>query len=185
MIIKYGCVILRAVEKKDFDLLFYLINAPEIECKTVGWHYPISEMSQKQWMEEFKCSGQSIKLMIELTNSNTIGMVMLDDIDWKNRTAEFSCKMSAPLEKRIKGDMLDAVNAILKYAFDELGMNCIYAKILEENIFSQKLCRKAGFVDEGILRKRAYKSGRFISLVSLSILRNEFIEREKLQENGS
>ncbi len=41
MNIEYGCVKLRAIEKKDFDLLFYLINSPEIESKTVGWHFPI------------------------------------------------------------------------------------------------------------------------------------------------
>ena len=28
MIVKYGCVKLRAIEDKDFDLLFYMIFAP-------------------------------------------------------------------------------------------------------------------------------------------------------------
>lgn len=34
MIIKYGCVKLRAVEEKDFELLLNMINAPEIENMT-------------------------------------------------------------------------------------------------------------------------------------------------------
>ena len=42
MIVKYGCVKLRAIEDKDFDLLFYMINAPEIENNLVGWNFPVS-----------------------------------------------------------------------------------------------------------------------------------------------
>lgn len=184
MIIRYGCVKLRAIEEKDFDLLFYLINAPEIENSIVGWNFPVSIRAQKQWMEDFKNSLSSIKFMIELINSNTIGMVMLDNIDWKNRTAEFGCKMNAIPKERIKGDMYDAVRGMLKYAFDELGMECIYGRILEENILSRKLCKKAGFLEEGILRKRIYKSGRFHNLISISILKEDFNKKELLLKIG-
>lgn len=184
MIIEYGCVYLRAIEERDFDLLLYLINAPEIENKTVGWNFPISSMAQKQWMKDYKNSLNSIKFMIELRNSKTIGMVMLEKIDWKNRTAEFGCKMKAEPEDRMKGDMLDAVKGMLKYAFDELGMNCIHGVILEDNIFSRKLCKRAGFVEEGILKKRIYKKGEFKNLVSISVLKEEFDKREILNING-
>ncbi len=179
MIIEYGCVKLRAIEKEDFELLFYLINAPEIECKTVGWHFPVSRMAQRQWIDDFKCSDKSIKLMIELVNSKTIGMIMLDEIDWKNRTATFGCKISAKPEERIKGDALDAVKGILKYAFDEMGMNCIHAEILDDNFFSQKLCKRGGFIEEGVLRKRIYKKGEFKNLIVLSVLKEEFDKGQK------
>lgn len=184
MIIEYGCVKLRAIEKEDFELLFYLINAPEIECKTVGWHFPVSRMAQRQWIDDFKCSDKSIKLMIELVNSKTIGMIMLDEIDWKNRTATFGCKISAKPQDRIKGDVLDATKGILKYAFHEMGMNSIHAEILEDNFFSQKLCRRVGLVEEGILRKRIYKRGKFKNLIVLSVLKEEFEEKENLGLDG-
>ena len=184
MIVKYGCVKLRAIEDKDFDLLFYMINAPEIENNLVGWNFPVCIRAQKQWMEDFKNSLYSIKFMIELINSNTIGMVMLENIDWKNRTAEFGCKMSALPQDRIKGDMTDAVNGMLKYAFGELGMECVYGYILEDNALSRKLCKRAGFIEEGILRRRVYKSGRFHDLVSISILKDDFNKKELLQTSG-
>lgn len=175
MYIEYGCVRLRAIEKKDIELLLYLINAPELENKTVGWHFPISCITQEHWMENFQNSDQSIKLMIELKNSKTIGMVMLEKLDWKNRTASIGCKISSLSTDRIKNDTLDAVKGILKYAFDELGMNCIYGEILEDNIFSRKLCKRAGFIEEGILRNRIYKNGKFKNLVSVSIIKEEFV----------
>ena len=184
MIIEYGCVKLRAVEKEDFDLLFYLINSPKIENSVIGWNFPISRMTHMHWIETFKNTMQSIKLMIELTNSKTIGMMTLDQIDWKNRTAELGCKTSAALEDRIKGDTLDAVNGMLKYAFDELGMNCITASTQENNLPALKLLRKAGFVEEGLLRNRLYKSGRFINIISTSMLKEEFTQRELLKTPG-
>lgn len=178
MVIEYGCVRLRAVEKEDFDLLFYLINSPKIENTVMGWNFPISRMAHTQWLETFKNTMQCIRLMIELTNSKTIGMMILNQIDWKNRTAELGCKTFASLEDRIKGDTLDAVNGMLKFAFDELGMNCITAPTQETNLPALNLLRKAGFVEEGILRNRLYKSGKFINVISTSMLREEFVQRE-------
>lgn len=178
MVIKNGCVTLRAIEERDTDLLFYLINDSEIESCTVGWNFPISYLEHKQWMEGFKNSIKSIKLMIELENSKTIGMIMLENLDWKNRTAEIGYKISAPPGNRIKGDMTDAVRGMLKYAFNELGFNCINTVILENNMPSRNLCKRVGFVEEGILRKRVYKEGEFKNLISVSILKEEFLKDE-------
>lgn len=179
MIINYGCAKLRAIEKEDFDLLFYLINAPEIEDMTGGWCFPVSRMAQEQWIDSFHNTKENIKLMIELTNHKTIGMIMLTGIDWKNRNALLEYKMSAPAEDRMKGDMLDAVTGMLKYAFEELGLHCITALVLEENKFSLKLCRRAGFIEEGILRDRVYKKGTYKNQIILSLLKDEFYKGEK------
>lgn len=181
MNIKYGCTTLRAIEKTDFQLLFYLINAPEIEYRTVGWSFPISESTQERWIEKFENSNQSIKLMIELSNGETIGVVMLEDIDWKNRTVSFGCKVIASSKSRMKGDVRDAVKGIITYAFNELGMNCIHGVLQEDNIFSRKLCKKLGFLEEGILRKRVYKGGKYKNLISVSLLKEEFDRRECLK----
>ncbi len=178
MNIKYGCVTLRAIEKTDFELLLYLINAPEVEYRTVGWNFPISKLAQERWIERFENSSCSVKLMIELPNLKTIGIVMLEDIDWKNRTASFGCKINPLSEDRMKGDVQDAIKGILNYAFNELGLNCIYGVLQEDNIFSRKLCRRLGFVEEGILRKRVYKGGKYKNLISVSLLKEEFRIKE-------
>ena len=181
MIIKYGCVTLRAIEKRDFELLFYLINAPEIEHRTVGWSYPVSKSAEERWIENFENSNHSIKLMIELPDAKTIGMVMLEEIDWKNRTASFGCKINPLSKKRRKGDVQDAVKGIITYAFNELGMNCIHGTLQTDNLFSRKLCRRLGFVEEGILRKRVYKNGKYKDLISVSLLKEEFEIKECLE----
>lgn len=180
MIIKNGCVTLRAVEETDFDLLFCLINEPGIENMTVGFHLPISSAEQKKWMQNYSNTMTDIRLMIELDNGNTIGMVMLNDIDYKNGSAAIGYKISASPQDRIRGDMRDAIAGMLNYAFNELRLNCVISAVLDYNVFSLKLMKKMHFTQEGILRKRIYKNGEFHDLITFSILRSEFEEYKNI-----
>ena len=174
MIIKYGCAILRPIEERDFELLHFMINDPEIEYRTVGWSWPISETQQHDYIRNFKNNDSHIKLMIELTNGKTIGMMSVDDIDWKNRTASWGIKISATFEDRIKGDTRDAIIGLLDYLFNELGMNCLHTRTLEDNIFSLKMKRYIPHHIEAVLRERVFKNGVYKNLVVDSTLRDEF-----------
>lgn len=58
-----------------------------------------------------------------------------------------------------KGYMLEAVEKIVDYGFDELNLTRIGAVIFVENEPSSTLIRKAGFVEEGILKKYIYQNG--------------------------
>lgn len=176
MVIKNGCATLRAVEEKDFELLFYFINAPEIEYMTEGFHLPISSAEQKEWMKNYHNTKEDIRLMIELNNEKTIGMIMLNDIDYINGTASISYKISAPPQDRIKGDIRDAIEGMLNFAFNDLRLNCVISGILDYNVFSLKLVRKMNFTQEGILRKRVYKNGEYHDQIMFSILKSEFEE---------
>jgi RimJ/RimL family protein N-acetyltransferase len=166
---------LRAIEEKDFDLLFNMMNDPEIESLTGGWSLPISSTNQREWMSSYKNSNKEIRVIIELKNGTTIGMLALTNIDWKNRTAIIHTKINNSQEGRIKGDTIDAMQGFLRYAFLELGLNCITGAVLIEHTFSRKMTKKLGFKEEGLLRQRIYKDGIFHDQIPLSILRDEFI----------
>ena len=175
MIIKNGCVTLRAIEEKDFNLLFFLINDPHIEEMTGGWHVATSTLEQKNWIANYHNTKENIRLMIELDNQNTIGMVSLTDIDWKNRSCEINYKIHAKKEERLPGDITDALEGLIKYAFLELGLNCIEALILEYNIPSINLIQKMHFQQEGILRQRIFKNGNFNNQICYSLLKDDYI----------
>lgn len=173
MNIFYGCVKLRAMERKDLPLLMELINDPEIEYMAGGESFPVSEEGQLRWFEHY--DGQKeLRCMIELSNGTTIGTIGLSNMDYRNRTAEIFYKIDRNIENRIKGDIYDAINGVLTYGFDELNMNCIYAQVLEYNIRSQKVLEKCGFKQDGVLRQRKYKRGAYHDLVVYSILQSEY-----------
>ncbi len=179
MIIKNGCVTLRAIEKKDSDLLLRMINSPEIERAVGGFSLPVNEAQQKEWIENYRNTEKQIRLMIELDNGAVIGIIMLYDINMKNGTAEIGYKTQADKEVRIKGDMDDAVQGVLNYAFEELRLNCVVAHTLTDNERSERLLLRNGFVEEGILRQRVYQSGSYTDMKVFSVLQSEYKERDK------
>ncbi|HOJ79009.1 MAG TPA: GNAT family protein [Bacillota bacterium] len=56
-----------------------------------------------------------------------------------------------------KGLMTLLIKTITEYAFHELGLIRIYAKVFENNIGSQKVLEKAGYIKEGYFRKAIIK----------------------------
>lgn len=173
MLIKNGCVTLRAIEERDFDLLFAMMNDPGIEKSLGNFSLPVSEGQQREWMRTFRNTEEQVRLMIELSNGRTIGVIMLYDIDMKNGTAEVGYKVGVPREDRMPGDMAQALKAMLDYAFYELRLNCVAARALEGNEASGKLLERAHFRKEGILRQRVYQSGGYCDMGTFSLLKSE------------
>jgi len=170
-------VILRAIEERDNEILHEMINSPQMERATMGWAFPVSIHGQAQWLKNHTSSPipNAIKCIVEtIEGKQAIGLMSLTDIDYKNGTAQSSGKISMGTQG--KGYGADAHKAMFRYAFDELRLNCIYAQILEDNEASLKMCDRMGFKREGILRQRVYKQGKYLNAVSLSLLKDEFID---------
>lgn len=174
MIIKHGCVTLRAIEEKDSDILFRMINSSEIEKALGSFSLPVNEAQQREWIANYRNTEKQIRWMIELDNEAVIGVIMLYDIDMKNGTAEVGYKIMADKEVRMQGDMDDAMQGVLKYAFEELRLNCVTAHALADNVRSERLLERNGFVQEGLLRQRVYQSGAYVDMKVFSILQGEF-----------
>ena len=173
MIIDNGTVILRAIEEKDLIFLQEMLNDPGIEKMTGGSCFPVSYDRQKRWYESYD-QQKELRCMIEIKGGATIGCIMLTNIDWKNRTAELSQKTKATREQRVEHDLWDAMMGFLNYAFNELGLNCIYGTVLEYNLLSRKLAQKCGLKEEGILRERIFKNGKYHNVIANSVIKADF-----------
>ncbi len=162
-------IILRAIELTDKDVLFTIINDGETEYLLGGWCFPVSKLNQEEWMKSLKVDDHTLRCMADDKYSNTvIGYIALSDIDYKNGTAEIHIKIGN--ENRGQGYGTDMVNTLVNYAFKELRLHCIYARINEYNIASQKLFQKCGFANEGCLRSRIFKNGKYHDVFIYSII---------------
>lgn len=172
MLIKYKDVTLRAIEEEDLGLLREMINDPEIEKMTGGGGLPVSRKDQKEWYEHL--NKRDIRLIIDTEVLSAIGTVMLTDIDYCNSSAQCHIKLITNAQVRNKGYGTKAIYALVQHAFLYLNLHCIYSQILDYNIASQKAFAKCGFKQEGILRSRVYKNGKYHDVTMWSVLKDEF-----------
>lgn len=73
-----------------------------------------------------------------------------------------------------QGIMTEVLSAVIKYGFNELGLNRIEALIDPENISSRRLLIKSGLNEEGLLKEYFYEKKRFVDAVIFSTLKKEY-----------
>lgn len=168
-------VILRAVEKKDSNLLLSLINSPELEYWVVGNSLPVSSIQQNAWIDNVSNSRTDIRLIVENEAEISVGFANIVQIDYVNRSAVHGVKFSK--EHRGAGYAKDTVMAVMKYAFDTLNLNRLESTILEYNQPSVNLYTKAcGWRIEGVKKSAVYKNGKYNDLIMIAITKEDYID---------
>ncbi len=173
-------VVLRAVEKEDCELIREMFNDPELEDVVVGWALPLSKYAQEKWFENHYNDNHNLRFIIETEEDGAVGVATLTEINWKDKRATHGIKL-ANKERRSKGIGTDAVMAIMRYAFDELGLNRLDGGWFEDNIPSINLYTKCGWKPEGRRREFIYKHGTYRDLIPAGILASDY--RNLVKEN--
>ena len=161
-------------QEDDKSLLEVLSDADTCEYLT---HNAISDIENIKrmisGMQRFFDEKQRIRWGIAQKSDNTIiGHCGFFDIDRFNGCAEISYCLKRGLWGQ--GLMTEAVDAMLRFGFEEYGLNRIVAKVIKGNAGSIKVLQKLGFVEEGILRESLYKNGQYHDLIVFSVLKSEY-----------
>lgn len=167
-------IVLRAIFEEDAQFLYNMINDPDTEKMLGGSSFPVSIAAQQNWIRRQSGNSEVLRCIIADRCQEEVGLgtVILSDIDQKNGSAQVHIKLGVENCCR-KGYGTEALNTIVKYAFDEMRLHCIYADVLEYNNASQKLFEKCGFRRDGLLRERIYKGGKYVNVVTFSRLNED------------
>lgn len=68
----------------------------------------------------------------------------------------------------------EALEAVIKYGFEQLNLQRIQALIEPPNNSSQKLVERNGFIKEGLLRNYEFTCGKFDDLFMYSLIKQDF-----------
>ncbi len=101
-----------------------------------------------------------------------IGTVGFTTVDFQNNKAEIGYVLSP--EYHHMGLASEAVERILRFAFDKVCFERLEAHIMEENIPSRKLAEKHGFTLDGIMKKYLFVKGEYKNICIYSLLREDF-----------
>ena len=93
-------------------------------------------------------------------SGEVIGEIGLIGISWHNRRAGVSIVV-LPRSRRA-GVGREAIELLVGWAQDELGLHRIEVHTLPENTPMQHLAEASGFTREGILRDYGFERGRFV-----------------------
>jgi len=172
---------LRALTRSDITSTLHWHNNEDIKNLYSGHPFPVNIEMEEKWYEKLLTSNFPTTVFgIEIIDTNElIGILSLKNINLINRDAELAIYIGADNAKG-KGFSKEATLLILNFAFNNLGLNRIYLKVLETNHIANKLYKKCGFIEEGKFRESVFKKGKFCNEIIMSILKNDYLIRNGL-----
>ena len=170
---------LRELERADLERINMWRNDPYlIACLGAPYRY-INEDVDQQWYDQYlRTRGNSVRCAIVDERDMILGLISLLDIDSINRSAELHIMIGGK-ENRGRGVGTFAVKAMIEHAFMNLNLRRIELEVLETNLAAIRLYEKTGFVREGMKRQANYKNGKYVSLIFMGLLRDEYTENVK------
>lgn len=167
---------LRAVEREDLPRFATWLNDHEVTAG-LTLHLPLCIDDEQDWYEGMrKGPAEERPLAIDARLDDGwqhIGNCGLHGIVWRVREAEVGIFIG---EKDYwnQGYGSEAMRLILKHGFETLNLNRIFLRVYANNPRAIRSYEKVGFVHEGIMRQSAFKDGKYIDVVFMSILRSEW-----------
>jgi [ribosomal protein S5]-alanine N-acetyltransferase len=174
-LIRTDRLLLRPFAFADAPEVQRLAGAYEIADTTISVPHPYQLNDAIDWIEKQPrdfAAGRAVRFAIRLLPKETlIGAIELHDIDREHAQAELGYWIDQ--QRWGKGYATEAGTPVVRYGFDVLGLNRIYAHHLVRNVASGEVLRKLGMRQEGVLRQRVRKWGRFEDVVLCAVLRRD------------
>ena len=101
-----------------------------------------------------------------------IGSIGADNVDRQNKNVMIGYWLGKKYWHQ--GFCGEAVNLFLKFLFEKIKVNMVYAYAMKPNVASQKLLLKCGFRYDGKIRQRYLRKGKYLDSLCYTILKKEF-----------
>lgn len=166
----------RAVEREDLPRFVAWLNDPEV-LQGLLLYLPLSLNDEENWYESMmKRPTDEHPMVIEIQQADEwlpIGNCGFVKIDWRNRSGEIGIFIG---EKRLwnQGYGTDAMRLLLQHGFHTLNLNRIALDVYNTNLRAVRSYEKAGFVHEGRKRQAIFKGGKYLDILQMSVLREEW-----------
>lgn len=166
---------LRAVTLDDLPTLLEFRNRPEYRQYFREYRELNLEM-QRRWFETTVNNDNSVRMfsIVELSTGRLLGACGLCYIDWLSRSADFSIYIGADnlyIDRRFAPD---CGSVLLRYGFEELGLNRVWAEIYDIDAAKKELFDTLGFTLESQQSEHHWTQGRWVDSLFYGLLSREF-----------
>lgn len=182
MTLKEMEIYLAQPEKSDLPRLRELLNYGFKQFLDEWREFSKEDMDN--WLEEFQQDDVSfaIRGSKDVYKDFIVGLSALRQIDWIAGHAELFFLMvdkdghratmhNRPATKK-------ALEQVLGFAFDELGLNKVWIEVYEHNNIKAVL-EEFGFVAEGVRKQSIFKNGKFLDSIICSLMVAEWTDNDR------
>ena len=167
---------LRPLEHSDTSAIQKAADTREIADTMISLPHPFpigkAELYVARQQAEVE-AGRSATFTIEQKAEGWFyGLIEVRNIDSEHSQGELSFWLTVSAWGR--GYMSEVVQPVVRYGFEVLGLNRLYAYHMLRNPVSGHVLEKNGFKQEGLLRQRVRKWGQFEDVALWAILRQEW-----------
>jgi len=162
-----------AVEKQELLNNYIWGNDPEL-IRLAGMNpFPKSFAEIDKWYEQVVANPNGKVFAVKTCDSEYIGNIEVSAIDWRIGKGEIGIFLG-DRRYRGKGYGEDALRLLTSFAFDELRLHRLSARVLAYNTKAQKLYERCGFRREGRERDGFFLGGKYEDVLHYGLLEPEY-----------
>ncbi len=166
-------VYLAPLRDEDLPLLFTWINDRDTALWNAPYH-PVSEGDHRSWSGTVAAAADRVFFVIKRKDGDrTVGACQLHSIHPVHRSAELQIRIGEAAD-RGQGFGTEAVRLLLEFAFRDLNLQRVQLHVFATNASAIRVYEKTGFAREGTLRQAAHIDGRYVDVVVMGILREDY-----------
>lgn len=160
--------------RKNYRLYGEWYSDPEVWRLTSWAAAPLGRSATERLFEDRELSSTDDSFAIHVQGQqDPIGVISLMNVSTANGAAELSVIVGDPQDRR-HGFGAEAIELLLDYAFDELGLNRVSLSVFEFNEDAISTYGDLGFREEGRLRRALKRDGAFHDAILMSVLASEW-----------
>lgn len=159
---------IRLAEPDDCAALYEMFTHPKLYANTLQLPYP----SREQWRQRLSAPGDGTYNLVAVVGDKVVGMFGLHTFPARPRrhhAAAVGLSVSDDWQGKGVGSAL--MRAGLDLADNWLGLTRLELEVYTDNESAVRLYERFGFEHEGLLRRHAYRDGRYIDAYMMARLR--------------
>ncbi|MCB0563183.1 MAG: GNAT family N-acetyltransferase [Phaeodactylibacter sp.] len=160
---------LRRFSPADTSSLAHHANNANIAVRLQDrFPHPYTEKDARQFIEYALHAGMETVFAIEVDGeaAGAVGIIFQEDV--YSQSGELGYWLGEGYWGR--GIVSQTVKAIVRHAFEDLGLRRVYARIFSNNMASKRVLEKAGFQFEGMARQAVVKNEKVLDVFHYAIL---------------
>lgn len=169
-------LILRPVEESDVTVLHPLIDDADVAGYLLNVPTPYSKAALAAWIHwavDCVARGERYEFAVVLRETGLpIGACGLMDISWESMYAEFGYWLGKMYWGQ--GLMSEAARRLVRFAFEEVGLDLIHARVLAANTRSARIVEKVGFTFDYHARGELIRDDESLDVMHYSLARKDY-----------